>query len=210
MNRMLVILILSLFISCMGRHNSKAQKATITNTKLKPTALIDGDTTYIDKVNSNIHWKGTKMRGAGKHEGEIDLKNGYLISECGQLVGGKFVVDMTTILVTDIPEHETIPRNNLNNHLKSQDFFDVEKHPNAEFQITIIDQTTADSLKVAGFLTLKDVTRHIEFFANYENDTFATKFTINRYEWDIAYTGSWSDRTLVDKNIEMNITLLTE
>lgn len=210
MNRTLLIFIFSLFISCIGKHNSKAQKATITSGKLKTIALIDVDTVYLNKAKSNIHWKGTKMRGAGKHEGEIDLKNGYFISDDGQLIGGNFVVDMTTIQVTDIPEHETIPRNNLNNHLKSPDFFDVEKHPTAEFQITNINRATADSLKVAGNLTLKDITKHIEFLANYENDTFTTKFTINRFEWDIAYTGSWSDRTLVDKDIEMNITLLPE
>ena len=56
------------------------------------------------------------------------------------------MVDMTTIGVTDIPEHEPVPRNNLNNHLKSSDFFDVEKFPTSEFQITNVKQITSDSL----------------------------------------------------------------
>ena len=70
------------------------------------------------------------MRGAGKHEGKIALKSGYFITQNGQLKGGKFIVDMQTIEVTDIPKHDPIPRNNLKNHLKNADFFDVGKFPN--------------------------------------------------------------------------------
>ena len=115
---------------------------------------------------------------------------------------------MTTIQVTDIPEHETIPRNNFNNHLKSSDFFDVKKFPTSKLQISNIKQITSDSLLVSANLTLKDITKNIEFLAMYQNYTFSTKFTIDRFEWNIAYTGSWADRTFVDKDIEMKIMLL--
>lgn len=208
MNRITVTLLSILFFSCLGKHGSKAQKATITKIKSAPSVLITGDT--INVVKSNIRWKGTKMRGAGKHEGEIELKNGYFIKNNGQLLSGNFLVDMTTINVNDIPEHEPVPRNNLNNHLKSSDFFEVKKFPTSKLQLTNVKRTKSDSLLVSANLTLKDSTKHIQFLARYQNDTFSTKFTIDRFQWNIAYTGNWTDRTLVDKDIEMKIVLVME
>ena len=169
-----------------------------------------GDTIRIDLSKSNIHWKGTKMRGAGKHEGEIKLKSGYLITENNQLVNGNFVVDMSTIGVTDIPEHEPVPKNNLNNHLKSSDFFDVEKFTTSEFHITSVKQITSDSLLVSGNLTLKDITKNIEFGAKYQGKFFQTKFKFDRFQWNIAYEGNFADKTLVDKDIEIKIKLEME
>lgn len=203
----LTIVLLVSLSSCIGKHNSEAQKAIITEENIEVENQTKGDTIRIDLSKSIIHWKGTKMRGTGKHEGEIELKNGYLIANNEQLSSGNFVVDMTTIGVTDIPEHEPIPRNNLNNHLKSSDFFDVGKFPTSEFQITNVKQITSDSLLVSGNLTLKDITKNIEFRAEYQDKFFATKFTFDRFEWNIAYEGNFADKTLVDKDIELKIML---
>lgn len=207
MNRhFLTIVLLVALNSCIGKHNSEAQKAKVTeNTKVENQTK--GDTIRIDLTKSNIHWKGTKMRGTGKHEGEIELESGYLITNNEQLSNGNFVVDMTTIRVTDIPEHEPIPRNNLNKHLKSSDFFDVDKFPTSEFQITNVKQLTSDSLLVSGNLTLKDITKNIEFGAKYQDKFFTTKFTIDRFQWNIAYEGNFADKTLVDRDIELKIKL---
>lgn len=208
MNKIFVIITFSLFLfSCIGKHNSDAQKATITEESPKLTKETTGDTIKIDLDKSNILWKGTKMRGARKHEGEIELKNGYFITKNEQLLGGAFVVDMTTIGVTDIPEHDPVPIKNLNNHLKSSDFFDVEKFPISKFQITNVKQITSDSLIISGNLTLKNITKNIKFGANYQNKSFSAKFTFDRFQWNIAYEGK-TDKTLVDKDVEMKIELI--
>jgi polyisoprenoid-binding protein YceI len=199
-----------LLSSCIGKHNSDAQKATISKQSTLVKSEIKGDTIRIDFTKSDIHWKGTKMRGAGKHEGEIELQSGYLITKNNQLVNGNFVVDMTSLGVTDIPEHEPIPRNNLNNHLKSSDFFDVEKFPTSKFKITHVKQITSDSLLISGNLTLKSITKNIEFGANYREKLFSTKFMFDRFQWNIAYEGNFADKTLVDKGVELTINLVTE
>lgn len=211
MNRhFLIITLFILLSSCIGKHNSNAQKATITEKSTEVESETKGDTIRIDLTKSNIHWKGTKMRGAGKHEGEIELQSGYLITNNKQLVKGSFVVDMSTIGVTDIPEHEPIPRNNLNKHLKSSDFFDVEKFPTSEFRITNVKQLTSDSLLISGNLTLKNITKNVEFGAKYHEKLFSTKFTFDRFQWNIAYEGNFADKTLVDKDVELKIILETE
>ena len=148
------------------------------------------------------------MRGAGKHEGKIALKNGHFIIKNEQIIGGKFLGDMTSIGVTDIPEHESVPIKNLNNHLKSVDFFDAEKFPISKFQITKIEQITKDSVNIRGNFTLKDITKNIMFVASYRNKSFTTKFTFDRFQWNIAYKGNIADKTLVDKDIELKIELI--
>lgn len=203
----LTFLIPLYFSACIGKHTSEAPKASITAARPPVTMKHTGDTLKIDTKKSELHWKGTKMRGAGKHEGDISLQSGYFISENQQLIGGKFIVDMTSIEVTDIPDHEPIPRNNLNNHLKSEDFFHVEKFPTARLLITHIKPLQGDSLLVAGNLTIKDITKNIEFGATYSNASFVTRFTIDRFLWNVAYRGNLADKTLVDKDIELTINL---
>lgn len=208
MTKFFVTITFSIFLcSCIGKHNSDAQKAIVTAESIEPKTQTKGDTIKIDLTTSNIHWKGTKMRGVGKHEGKIELKSAYFITKNEQLVNGNFVVDMATIGVTDIPEHEPVPRKRLNDHLKSSDFFDVEKFPKSEFQITNIKQINSDSLLVSGNLTLKDISKSIEFGAKYKDKSFETKFTIDRFQWNIAYKGNLADKTLVDKDIELTINL---
>lgn len=203
------IIIFFLLSSCIGKYNSDVQKATV---KEKGT-LVDntsfGDTVKIKLSKSKINWKGTKMRGAGKHEGKIELKSGYLITRNQKLINGKFVADMNSLGVTDIPSHEPIPIKNLNNHLKSSAFFDVNRYPTSKFEITVVRHITSDSLILSGNLTIKEITNTIEFGALYNKKELTAKFTIDRFKWDIAYKGSITDKTLVDKDIELNIVVLT-
>lgn len=46
-------------------------------------------------------------------------------------------------------------------HLRSADFFDVERHPYITFKVVGIEAIDADSFRVTGALTVKDVTRPI-------------------------------------------------
>lgn len=210
MNKIVFILASSVVaISCMGRHTSESQTANVSERAVNRQE-ISGDTIGISLSDSKIFWKGTKMCGAGKHEGEISLKSGYFISHNGQLKGGEFSVDMQTLEVTDIPETDPIPRNNLKNHLKGPDFFEVEKFPYASFQITEIKDLSADSIKVSGNLTIKDIVKAIEFRALNSRNTFSSTFTFDRFEWNIAYEGSWADRTFVDKDVELTIEIVME
>lgn len=48
-----------------------------------------------------------------------------------------------------------------NDHMKNADFFDVEKFPTMTFKSTKIDVTGEDTAKIAGDLTIKDVTKPV-------------------------------------------------
>ena len=81
-------------------------------------------TKKVDTKNSVIKWIGYKV--TGQHEGTITLRNGELnFDDTSNLIGGKFVMDMTTINTTDL---EGGSKDRLDNHLKNDDFFSVKKY----------------------------------------------------------------------------------
>ncbi len=166
----------------------------------------DQDTILIDVKASQIKWKGTKMRGLGKHEGTIGLKDGYLVLSDDKLVGGMFMVDMHSMEVTDIPAHEPIPRRNLINHLKSEDFFAVDQFPEAVLRLTSIEEMDS-TVKINGILSMRGISNPVEFEAAKVDRGYQAKILLDRFTWNIAYEGSWVDRTLVDREIELEVYL---
>lgn len=155
----------------------------------------------LDAASSTITWKGYKV--TGDHTGLIDLKSGNLEFDNGELKGGAFEIDMATITCTDL---EGGMKGKLEGHLKSADFFGVEKYPTAAFVITrVISRGTPGDYKVVGDLTIKESTNEIKFLVHIA-DTDAgmeatADLTIDRSEYDVQYgSGSFFDG-LKDKTI---------
>ena len=48
-----------------------------------------------------------------------------------------------------------------NNHLKSADFFEVEKYPTMKFKSTSIEKAGKDKYKLSGNLTIRDITKAV-------------------------------------------------
>ncbi len=206
MNRVFLLLMVFLLGSCHWNTSSDTQQAIISD-PVRQSKDSTADTVPVDLAESKVLWKGTKMRGTGKHEGTIQLQEAVLLAEDSQLVGGCIIIDMHSIAITDIPKHEPIPRKRLRDHLKSEDFFDVQTYPISSFEITSIEQLSADSLNIQGNLTIKGISKNISFAALQEKHQISTSFTFDRFEWNIAYEGSWIDKTLVDRDIELTIQL---
>ncbi len=210
MKKYLSILAVSLlFFSCTNKYDATSQKVALMAEK-PAQVLVNPDTIHIDLYGSAIHWAGTKMRGMGKHEGELELQSAYLLSIHGELKGGYFVADMSTIGVTDIPENEPLQRKKFNEHMNNEDFFDVEKFPTSTFSITDVEYLSSDSLLVSGNLSMKDITRNIQFTAIHRDSVFHTTFRFDRFKWNIAYGGNWIDKTLVDKDVELSVHLVQD
>jgi polyisoprenoid-binding protein YceI len=168
----------------------------------------DAKETYTaDVTKSEIKWNGKKV--TGEHYGKIKLDNASLTMENGLLTGGSFVVDMTSLTVDDITDPGTNQK--LTGHLKSDDFFGVEKFPKANFVITEVSKKDGNNYHVKGNITIKGKTEAIEFPAvvhtkGSEVDATAT-VTINRAKFDVKYgSGSFFDN-LGDKMIYDNFDL---
>lgn len=207
MNRICYFFLPMLLVSCVGKHKSEAQKVTVNPTAEHWDKTV-ADTRTISLEKSRIDWIATEMRGAKRRTGNISFKEGFFLCQNDEIVGGKFYVDMETMNVTDVPIHERIARENLLNHLKSDDFFNVIHYPLSTLELTSVQQLENDSLKISGNLSIREITKNIEFFAHQKKDIFNTQFTFNRLDWNIAYEGSWADKTLVDKEVELTIEIL--
>ncbi len=203
MNELLGFICGLVLLSCVERSDSKSLEYIFA-----PISKVEADTLEIDLNESKIFWKGTKMMGLGKHEGEIEIFLGYLLKSNGKLIGGEIIVDMKSIKVTDIPASDPIPIRNLTNHLKSADFFDVDTYPFSTFRIVQIKNDENQELLVRGGMEIKGITNAISFAAVEYGNRFTAKIEIDRFDWDIAYSGSWVDRTLVDREIQFRIEIV--
>ena len=82
-------------------------------------------------------------------------------------------------------------------HLKSSDFFDVEKYPTMTFKSKKIIKSEGSEFKLVGDLTIKDITKEVTFdcnFAGTVNDPwgntksgFSAETTIDRQDFNMKF-----------------------
>ncbi len=179
--------ILSLvIISCNTRNSNLAETGEAQEVK-----ITEGEKSLdIDSTNSTVEWEGSKP--TGKHHGTINVIEGKVFLTDGKLVGGNFTIDMKSIKDLDLEDSESNAK--LVGHLKSADFFDVEKYPTAKFEITdtkLIDNST-ENYEVTGNLTMKEKTASVKFPATVqltdeELNVNTPQFVIDRSVWDVRY-----------------------
>ncbi len=117
-------------------------------------------TTYkVDTSKSELIWRGKKV--TGEHHGTIDLQSGSFTLDGMKLTGGSFVADMNSIKDLDIADKDM--NGKLTGHLKSEDFFGVEKHPMAKFVVTKATPKSGGTADVTGDLTIKGITKPATF-----------------------------------------------
>ncbi|KLJ02589.1 polyisoprenoid-binding protein [Luteimonas sp. FCS-9] len=87
------------------------------------------------------------------------------VAHFGQ-VDGRIVYDADNVSASSV--EVTLPLAGLNSHvgkfdehLRSADFFDAAKFPNATFKSTSVESAGTNKLKVTGDLTIKDVTKPV-------------------------------------------------
>ncbi|WP_205501946.1 YceI family protein [Rufibacter psychrotolerans] len=171
------------------------------------------------KVNleeSKITWIGRKV--TGEHNGNIKLASGTMLFERTALRGGTFLMDMTSITCNDLQGGSN---KRLVDHLKSDDFFSVDKNPTARFAITNLAPRqnakagTANYI-VTGDLTIKGITNQVSFPAlvTMKKGVATAKATLkfDRTKWDIKFrSGNFfenlGDKAILD-DVELNLELV--
>ncbi len=157
---------------------------------------IDGEKKEVKASESTVTWKGYKVTGS--HHGTIDLKEGALEFDGDKLVGGEFVVDMSTLVSNDL---EGEYKGKLEGHLKSDDFFGVANHPTSKLVFTKVEAVGKNSYKVTGDLTIKQTTKPVTFDVSVYGSKATATMKIDRAEYDVKYgSGSFFDN-LGDKTI---------
>ncbi len=159
----------------------------------------------IDSGKSKITWVGKKV--TGQHVGTINLLEGIITTKGKKITGGSFAIDMTSI-----KDSEANAR--LETHLKSDDFFSVEKNPKATFVATKVESKGTDQYAFTGNLTIKGITNEIQFPATIQvtngQVNAKAKIIVDRTKFDIKFRSGNFFENLGDKAIEDNFELNVE
>jgi len=164
----------------------------------------------LDASKSKVMWFAEKV--TGKHNGGITVKSGDVILKDGNLTGGTFVMDMTSISCADL---EGEWNQKLVGHLKSDDFFSVEKNPTSTFTITKVAALAGDKAgnthTISGKMTIKGITNEISFPAKVgvtaDAITAKGKAVLDRTKWDIKYGSKSFFESIGDKAIYDEFTI---
>lgn len=158
-----------------------------------PEPVLKDGIYRLDTAASVLEWTGRNFNN--RHYGRIPFRGGDTVITGGELQRGEITLDMTGITNLDLQD-ETY-RQMLVSHLKSADFFAVDRYPVAAISISgwkpVVSATPGrPDHTVQGKLTIKGVTRNIEFpLAILPQEDGSLKahaaFDFDRTDWNINY-----------------------
>jgi polyisoprenoid-binding protein YceI len=197
-----ILIIAPLFFGCGG------PVAGENNNNASASSVSPGQKYIIDTKESVITWKGAMLLAAEEHVGYVHISKGELLIEKDQLVGGTVEIGMNTIEYKDKTNKNTPV-----NHLKSPDYFDVEKFPISTITITrVASVVSGKTIKVTGNLTIKGVTHPVTFPAEMEVKDGVVKANgqviIDRTDWGIRYRSGKFYDNLADQAVSDDIEFL--
>ncbi len=141
----------------------------------------------LDVQKSKVLWNTGKMMGG--HFGYFLFQSGNLeYSATGEPVSGTFRMDMNSIRTTDNPNEAGGKKKDA--EIRGNDFFASDQHPIATMVVKKITRIgSSPDYAVAGDLTIKGITKPIEFTAtiNTKNNTshITANVDISRQLWNI-------------------------
>jgi polyisoprenoid-binding protein YceI len=150
----------------------------------------------IDKVHSKIGFSAVHMVVA-ETEGKFDDFDATIISKSNDFNGAE--VEFTAKVASINTENEK-----RDGHLKSDDFFSAEKFPEIKFKGTLVKE--GGKYKLRGKLTLRDVTKDVEFDVTYggqintgrgEKAGFKLTGVINRQDYGLKWANKLQDGSAV-------------
>jgi len=192
----LLLISFCLFLSACEDPSANKTKATTSepSTAANTTAVKPSGTVVslpINPENSKIEFTGSKVTGS--HEGGFKKFSGTI-----DLVGEKPESSSVNVDIETASIYANVDQ--LTQHLKTPDFFDVEKFPKATFTSTKIEPNAAggaDSYNVTGDFDLHGVKKSITFPATIKVDPddveVKSEFSINRKDFGISYAGKADD-----------------
>jgi len=120
-----------------------------------PTPLRADGTWGVDPEHSSIEFRVRHLMIEAVKGRFLDFEGGLETGEAPQIAGRVRAASLET-------HHQE-----RDEHLRSADFFDVERHPEIVFVSSKVDVTDDGSLLLAGGLTIKGITRPVEFAGAY-------------------------------------------
>ena len=144
----------------------------------------------LDPAHSELTFK-VKHLMVSNVKGEFKIFNASIDNE--DFENGKVIarIDASSIFTNN---------DDRDNHLRSADFFDVEKFPGIIFESTKFEKVSDEEYKLRGNLTIKDVTKEIALNVEYGGSNkdpwgntkagFSLTGKINRKDWGLNWNAA--------------------
>jgi|TARA_B110000483_G_C18178070_1_gene535804 polyisoprenoid-binding protein YceI len=186
--------------------SSKTETAT-TEKAVEKKVEMEALSFNLNTEASTLEWKGT-MVGIYSHTGTLNITEGSVMTENGNIIGGKVVIDMSSMQATDenYDPSKDQTKENLIGHLQSPDFFDVANNPTASFVIKSVNGNI-----LTGDFTLRGVTKEesitlADVKVSEKGFEATSSFKINRQDYGVIYKSSMADMVLSD-DLEITIAI---
>ena len=150
----------------------------------------------VDTKKSEFKWTVSKV--TGKHYGVLPIKKAELkTNKKGEVNGGEFILDLKNFTVDDLDgKWET----KFLTHMKSKDFFEVEKFDDPKLVLTKIKNG-----KATGKLTIKGKTNRVKFPYTFNNGVYKGTLKFDRTKFDMRYGSTSFFKNLGDKAINNEV-----
>lgn len=176
------------------------------------TLPAQADKWVFDKAHSDIGFQ-VRHLVISKVPGSFSEYDGYVIFDGENWSDARVEV---TIQVASINTNNE----KRDNHLRSGDFFDVEKYPTMKFKSTGVTAPGDDGkFQIMGDLTIRDVTKPVTLDAEFNGTLvgpmgnmragFSASTTINRQDFNVRWDNKLQDGTLIASH-EVKINLDVE
>lgn len=190
MNKLLLVSSFALLLAACDNDPAKGKSQAVTADPVAAAPAVYGVKYSFDQSSSKVEFVGAKV--TGKHDGGFKTFHGTVELVSDDPLKSQVVAEIETSSLYADGEK-------LTGHLKSADFFDVEKHPKARFTSTSIKAggEKGASHTVTGNLELRGVTKSITFPATIRLEQGAVdvdaEFAINRKDFGLVYAGKPDD-----------------
>lgn len=204
MKKLLFVLIAGAGIASLSAFLPKQQSASVTVPAVQtPTKWT------LDKSHSNVRFTVTHMV-VSETDGAFKIFDGTVEHTKADWSDAKinFTVDINSI---------NTDNENRDKHLKSDDFFNVEKFPTAKFVGKTFKPLGNNKYELVGDLTIRDVTKSIKFdvkFGGIATSTrgdkagFKATTTINRFDYNLKWDrATEAGGLVVGKDVELTVLL---
>ena len=161
-------------------------------------------TVNVDK--SFVKWTGKEIT-TKIHYGKLNISSGSItVDDNG--VSGEVNVNMESLVVEDLQGEWG---KKLEGHLKSDDFFSVDKFKESSIKTISSSKKSDNSYEVQGVLTIKGISHPITFDLDINGDIINANLTFDRSLYDVRFrSGSFfenlGDKLIVD-DINLEVTL---
>jgi polyisoprenoid-binding protein YceI len=165
---------------------------------LLATLTVSAQKSEINLSKSTVKWTGSKI--GGSHDGAIAIKSGIFELKNGNIVSGEVVMDMNSITNADLTNPGSNQR--LVSHLKSDDFFGVEKFPTSSFTVTKASPFRNGKATLTGVLTIKGKSETITFDVTKKDSVYTTQLKVDRSKFDVRFGSKSFFNNLGDRVID--------